>query len=99
MVALLTMHLRCAMRRAENVINNEISLTEDETARVLEESSRVFNQNNALVATVQRSDAFAAASAACTAWMMKVCGATLVAVLAAYAYRQRPGLSLASSTG
>lgn len=66
---------------------------------MLEESARVFEQNNALVATVQRSDAFAAASAACTAWMMKVCGATLVAVVAAYAYRQRVAVSLASSAG
>eukprot|EP01043_Picozoa_sp_COSAG02_P001242 COSAG02_NODE_26_length_51927_cov_61.213881_7_plen_111_part_00 len=74
---------------AESVINTEISLTEEEIVQLLKESGRVFEQNNALVATVQNSDAFATASKACTAWVLKVLGATLVAAGAAYAYRQR----------
>lgn len=82
---------------AENIINTEVSLAEKEIERLLEESGRVFKQNNALVATVQDSEAFAIASADCTAWSLKVFGATLVAVGAVYAYQHRAMLPVGSS--
>jgi hypothetical protein len=84
------------LRCAERVINTEVSLSEAEVERLLQESSRVFEMNNRLVTTVQDSEAFATASAACTSWMLKVGGAALVAVGAIWAYRNRATLNLPS---
>jgi hypothetical protein len=93
-VAWCRMHLLtaavCAGARAENTINTEIDVGGEEVVeRLLAESARVFAQNNALVATVTDSDAFAAASADCTAWMAKWTAAALVVVGAVWAYRHQ----------
>ena len=82
------MAVACFGGRTENTINTGIDVGGEEVVeRLLAESSKVFAQNNALVATVADSDAFAAASADCTAWMAKWTGAALVVVGAVWAYR------------
>ena len=69
----------------KHAINTELSVTEEEMSRLLGESIRVFAQNNALVATVQDSEAFATASADCTSWMLK-CSVGVLAVAVALRY-------------
>ena len=64
-------------------IINELVVSEEEVAKLLEESSRVFEQNNALVATVKNSKAFDAAATDCTVWMLKCSGAFGLAAVAA----------------
>ena len=66
----------------KHAINTELSVTEEEVSRLLEESTRVFAQNNALVATVQSTQAFATASADCTSWMLKCSAGVLVVAMA-----------------
>ena len=86
-VVKLSMRLRRKRRRVLVGLEAEVMVSEEEVAKLLEESSRVFEQNNALVATIKNSKAFDAAATDCTVWMLKCSGAFgLTAVAASYIY-------------
>merc|ERR1740121_3000624 len=70
-------------------INNEIAVSEEEVHRLLEESIRVFTQNNAVVATIKGSGAFAAPAAAFTTSVLKWSALALALSVSIWAYRQR----------
>lgn len=72
-------------RHFKEIVNNEIILTEPEVAVVLEESGRVFEMNNKLVATVQHTPSFHSARTNCLHFVAKGCVLALTLGTAAYA--------------
>ena len=71
---------------------NSIPLAEDEIESVLQESVRVFEQNNALVATVQDSPWYAVAANNCLSFTVKW-GAALFVLVSGVILASRYGLS------
>lgn len=69
-------------------INNEISVSEEEVNRLLEEGTRVFAQNNAVVATIQGSRTFATAAATFTVSVLKWSTVSLALIVSIWAYRR-----------
>eukprot|EP00747_Dinoflagellata_sp_TGD_P193594 gnl/TRDRNA2_/TRDRNA2_59978_c0_seq1.p1 gnl/TRDRNA2_/TRDRNA2_59978_c0~~gnl/TRDRNA2_/TRDRNA2_59978_c0_seq1.p1 ORF type:complete len:266 (+),score=39.93 gnl/TRDRNA2_/TRDRNA2_59978_c0_seq1:36-833(+) len=69
-------------------INNDITVTDEEAERLMEESIRVFAQNNALVATIKDSRAFASAASAFAITIAKWSTIALLASGVVWAIRQ-----------
>ena len=56
---------KIVMARMKNILNEDISLTEEQRQRVIDEGVEVFRRNNALVNTIHTTSAWADASQAC----------------------------------
>ena len=77
-------------------IINSISLNEDEIEKVLQESVRVFEQNNALIATVQDSPWYAVATRNCLSFAIKW-GVALSVLISGIILASKYGPSLQTS--
>ena len=76
---------KAVRKQLKLVINHDMAFTEDQEARIIEESARVFALNNALVATVQHTGAFSRVQ---SRWAWRLVGLCTAAGALALAYWQ-----------